>query len=206
MMLRDEQDADWTLLGTFGGAELAFVCELFADENVPFHEEPRRPELDIARSDLWIAASEHARAVALLAQAQAEAAEAVQRETAALAADEAAAAQAAARAAEAAARAAEAAAQLEARQSRHAARMAARRERKEARRHHHEPAHPSTPHLAEHDPAAERAVRFVGAALLGFLLVIAVIFAIGERYGTHQPTPGRDRKAVYCGPRQVICP
>ena len=200
MVLRDEQGTEWTLLGTLGGAELAFVCELFADENVPYREEPERPQLGVARSVLWIAAPEHARALALLAEAQAEAAEAVQRETAALAADE-------AQAAEAAARAAEAAAQVGARERRHAARMAARRARKEAQQHHHERAHlhPSEAQPSEPDLAAARAVRFMAGALLAFILIIGIIFAIGERYGTHQPMPGRDIRAVYCGPRSGLC-
>jgi hypothetical protein len=179
-MLRDEQGAEWTLLGTLSGVELAFVRELFADENVPYREEPERPELGIERSVLWIAASEHARAVALLAEAQAEAVEAVQRETAALAADEAQAAEMAARAAE------------------------AMRESKEARRHNHEraPADPSQ-HASEPSLAAVRAGRFVAGATLAFILVIALIAWIGERYGTHQPTPGRHK--VCSGRWQTDC-
>lgn len=199
MGLRDEEGAEWTLLGTLSGAELAFVCELFADESVPFREEPERPQLGVARSVLWIAAPEHARAIALLAEAQAEASEAVQRETAALAADE-------AEAVEAAARAAEAAARIDARAARHAARMAARRARKEARHPYHERAHAhaSGAHRSEPDLGADHAVRFMFGALLAFLLVIGIIFAIGERYGTRQP-PRANHDRITCGPRDAVC-
>jgi hypothetical protein len=193
MMLRDEQGVEWTLLGTFGGGELAFVCELFADENVPFRTEPLPPQVGIVRGFVWIAASEHARAVALLTEAQAEAESAAQRETAAIAAED-------ERAAEAAARDAEAAAEVAATASRHAAHAAARQARQDARRHQHPRAQPdaSEGESYDPDPAADRAVRFVAVGLVAFILLIGLIFAIGERYGTHRPTPGRDVKAVYC--------
>jgi hypothetical protein len=160
-----QRDPEWTQLESFSGGDLAFVRELFADEHVPYREEPQLPMLGIARSILLVAAPEHARAVALLAEAQAEAAEAVQREAAEPAADEAQPSQALPR--ETAAPTSE--------------------------------APPSEPALD-----ADRAVRFIAGGLLAFMLVITIIFVIGERYGTHRPTPGRDGKVCF-GPRQIKC-
>ena len=60
------------------------------------------------------------------------------------------------------------------------------------------------PHEHEERPAV--ALRVVGGALVVFILVVLLITLIGERWGTHVPTPGHHGKTIPCsGKYDVIC-
>ena len=181
-------------LGTFAGGALIFVRELLQGEEIAYREEPHGGNDFEPSSDIWVAATAHDRALALLAAAQLEAEEAACRESAQLA-DE------AARAAAEAARTAAQAARVAAIQAEHAARRAARearrRERQERRRR-------RAPAESDEVNGSAAALRVVGSALVAFLLVVVVVVLIGERWGTHPPTPGRYGKEIVCS-RYGVC-
>jgi hypothetical protein len=53
--------------------------------------------------------------------------------------------------------------------------------------------------------AAGRGVRIFGGLLAAIVLALVFLALIGERYGTHAPTPGHHGKTIRCEPRQVFC-
>ena len=190
---QDEQGEvpQWTRLGQFAGVEMTFVRELLQDEGIAFREQSLVAPDGVEMGELWVTSLQHERAAALVAEAQSDAEAAAYRETAAEASERENAASAAAQAALAEARANAAATRRALRQeARHAARDASRRSK-------HVPHEHEQARVLVHSQA-DRAVLVIGAALALLVTFFVTMTIVGDRYGTHAPTPGRTGPPQTC--------
>ena len=173
--------------------------ELLQSEDIAYREEPRAGRDGVERGEIWIAAAEQNRVLALLAAAQAEAEAAAQRETAPLEAEE-------SRAAAEAARAAERAAHAAAVEAHHVARRAAKEARRQERRRPWLALRRSRASVPQQADPPSVAPRILGGALVALILLFTLITLVGERWGTHRPTPGHDGKTIPCNRKyDVLC-
>jgi hypothetical protein len=188
------EEPEWALLGTFDSREVPFVRELLHDEGIEYREQAVPSRDGTMHCELWVASIQHARAAALVGEAQSEAEAAVYRETAALAAEQERAAKEEALAAATEARATAVAA-------RKAARRAAQEEARELRQRRRWESRQARRLVQQ--SADDRGVRILRGILAALVILFLLIFIIGERYGTHAPTPGHDYKPISCHGR--IC-
>jgi hypothetical protein len=177
---------EWTRLGRLGGVELTLVRELLQDEGVTFCEASLPAHDGAPVSDVWVATAQHARAAALVAEAQIDAEAAAYREMAADATER--------------ERAAAAAAQAQTKAARKLAQKMARKltlVAKKPRAHlHHDPSK-ATPHYAFHS-TAKRSLIILGGMLAALILVLTLIYVVGERYGTRPPAPVHHGESIPC--------